>query len=361
MIRLITHTHPAGIAFVLAVIFVLGCNKETTLIQPASTTHKIDIQVAEYSRNYYFVDTLYRQFWEPLHASPSPVITDTMWENAILKIDVWKTVEQLNPQTNGIELDEKAYVNLPPHRLGEVYQPGFVTNLDTTSIGNYQHSYWIRLDPNKDYVYNQFGGYIVFTNSVDDQQAYAVSYTIMGPPIDPNSPFGGGNNMVYGDTVAGGTAYLKLIKPMYVSDHPEYRPAWDLMLKNVYTVGRLGMYDKLDVRIARRYANSWTYQLYGHALLEILGLDRYDNTFASKPDGVFDFIPGVTIDVNRGDIIFPTLRPFDTGISEFFSRSNIPVPDSLRYPLAYDTTSYVARADSVQNKYVIHAEISVQQ
>ncbi len=323
-----------------------GESKEQTLTG-GSTSVDRTIKPEEYSKSYYFVDTVYAQYWEQLHAQQTPVITDSINSHMILQMDVWETVQQLNPSTSGIALDKKAYVGLPPHRLGEVYQPGFADNLDTTSIGNYQHSYWIRLDPNKDYTFNPYGGYVVFTNSVNDQQAYAVSYTIRGPQGSPG--------LVYGDTVPGGAGYLKLIKPLYGADHPEYRPAWDLMLKNIYPIGGRNIDPKdFDLKVTRRTDAAEIYQIQGANLLEVMGLDRFDQNNAPKPDGAFDFIKGFTIDVDRGDIIFPTLKPFSNGITEYFSKKGQVADDSLLFPQLYDTTTNAAAQLNLVNKYLIH-------
>ncbi len=330
-----------------------GQSKEQTLTGGATTLSK-DIKPEEYSKSYYFIDPIYAQFWEQLHAQPSPIITDDIQNNQILQIDVWKTVPQLNSTVSGIALDKKAYVKLPPHRIGEVYQPGFVDTLDTSSVGNYQHGYWIRLDPTKDYRYDGYGGYIVFTSSVEDAQAYAVSYTIVGPqdPTNPNRHI----NMVYGDTIAGGAGYLKLIKPVYVSEHPEYRPAWDLMLKNVYWLGAQNIEQKdFDLKVGRRTDEAEIFQIQNANLLEVLGLDRFDQNYTAKPDGAFDFIKGLTIDVSRGDLIFPTLKPFSDGIVEYFKGQ---VGDSLLFRQLYDTTTSAAAQLNIVNRYVIHVHSS---
>lgn len=58
-----------------------------------------------------------------------------------------------------------------------------------------------------------------------------------------------------------------------------------------------------------------------------------------------DFRPGRTIDPLRGDIIFPTLRPFDYGIRDHFRSEGLNFQDTSEYlyPQVYDTTVYWAQ------------------
>ncbi|MBI3364836.1 MAG: cell surface protein SprA [Ignavibacteriae bacterium] len=333
-----------------------GQARELTVSGGAQSSGPQDIYPDGYSKNYYFVDTVYRQYWDTLHSSPVPPVTADIQAHRILQIDVWKTVVPTS-QNATIAILQKAYVDLPPHLFDESYQPGFTNLLDSSSSGRYKQAYWIRLDPSKDYKFDKDGGYIVF-NSLEDQQAYAVSYTVQGYP----DPFHQGKflSMVYGDSIPGrNDPYLKLIKPIDLGNHPEYKPAWDLMLKNIYPIGGRNVDEKdFEFKIARRTDGPEAFQLFNKDLLTIMGLDRFDNTNAPRPDGQFDFIRGLTIDVERGEVIFPSLRPFDQGIIEYFRRNNLPTDglDTVLFREVYDTTAYAARQLAIKNKYVMHVK-----
>jgi hypothetical protein len=352
MIWLIPFRLWAVIGAFLALLFIPGCKNETTPLQPINATRWIDIPSVQYSPNYFFVDTIYRSYWEQLHASINPTITGEVEQNQIIQMDVWQSVA-IAPSNAGIYVKGRAYVALPSHGPDSVYHPGDVNTLDSSrSQGHFEEGYWVRLDPS-DYKYDSFGGYVCL-NIYSSSSAYAVSYTILGSPA--------GNWRVYGDSLPGGQEYyLKLIKPKNLADHPEYKPAWDLMLKNIYNVGRLGMYDSVSVRIGRTGYPGETFQLFGYSFLDILGLDRFNKAHAPGSDGRFDFIPGLTLDMDRGDLIFPTLRPFDNGIVEFFQHADPhrSVPDSLLAPALYDTTTTAFVGIPAQNNYVIHVGISI--
>ncbi len=87
-----------------------------------------------------------------------------------------------------------------------------------------------------------------------------------------------------------------------------------------------------------------------------MGLDKYTGDEATNlsPDGKFDFRPGRTINQARAEIIFPYLRPFDRGITEYLEKKSpgTPVDPSLLYSEIYDTTTTFAQ-QSPGNRYII--------
>ncbi len=355
-----SYSHQFGVVFLFVLTsFIAGCEDDTIFLPPPTHSSLFDLDASQYSKDYYFVDTLYRKYWEPLHSSVVVDISEEMQAHQILQLDVWQSVNNIGGQYAGIAVIKKAFIDLPPHLIGTSYAPGFTDGLDTTSSGRYAVAYWIKLGPNKDYEFDSHGGFVIL-NAVNEVRAYAVSYTILGEPANDH---GGFNSLVYGDSVPGtGESLLKLIKPIDLGNHPEYKPAWDLMLKNVYRVGERNLArDSFDLVVVRKPPSGpETYQIFNQPLLTILGLDRYDGTLAEHPDGLFDFIPKLTIDPTRGDILFPTLRPFDQGIVDYF-RSHTALsdlPDSVLFPEVYDTTAYAAQHMATRTKYVIHTRIT---
>ena len=326
-----------------------------------SRTATVDIFPYNYVQNYFFVDTLYSHFWVPLHASPTPTISDSMNTFQILSLDLWQSIPQQTTATAGIALLKKAYVDLPPHDLGGPYNQDTllkITTLDTSqNSGRYYAGYWVRLDPAKDYKFDPIGGYVII-NNLNDNLAYAVSYTIVGS----RNAQGKYVSKVYGDTVAASDfGYLKLIRMPNLISHPEYSIPWKLMLKNIYSLnGRNISQAGFDLKVARTTNGPEQYQILGQNLLQVLELDRFNQANAPTPDGQFDFLNGLTINADRGEIMFPTLRPFDWGIKDFFAGlgQNIPDDDTLLFPQIYDTTASGAQNLSLVNKYVMHVHSS---
>ncbi len=108
---------------------------------------------------------------------------------------------------------------------------------------------------------------------------------------------------------------LKLLR----SDLPlPESPLWDLTMRNVYRIGGRSLNPN-------SFTLNLTYEAPGSApdqslpgitfgnnltLLQILGLDRQNVQGQPTPDNLFDFAPGLTIDVQNGRVIFPVRQPF---------------------------------------------------
>ena len=90
-------------------------------------------------------------------------------------------------------------------------------------------------------------------------------------------------------------------------------------------------------------------------LIEMFGLDQFDENGDRNPDGKFDFLPYKTILLGSGDIIFPTLRPFGSDLPIIFEQS-------FQQRLIYDTTKIFAeyspngRNFKIEMKFYTHSE-----
>jgi hypothetical protein len=137
-----------------------------------------------YSTYYYFVDTLYRKFWEPLHESQSPVLTDSMVDNQIVQLELWMSVPQSTTNVNKI-FKAKAFIDLPSRAPSADYPDGLEDGLSQKPGEKYTGNF-IKLEPDKDYRFRfgdalqANGGYIVLNTSIPEGQALAVTYTVLG-------------------------------------------------------------------------------------------------------------------------------------------------------------------------------------
>lgn len=328
-----------------------GQTKEIT-VSGGSQSNEIDVPPEQYSTNHFFIDTVYEKYYEPLHASTIPTITGEMLQNQILQMDVWVNL------TSAIQVNQDAnvkyarsYIDLPAIHDTAGYRPTDLANLSAAD-GRYYNGLFKRLDPNKDYSYDKMGGFINLFTNVTNDQTVAVSYTIAGP-----------NNasQTFGGKIAGiqDTIVLRLVKPPYLQ--PSYRPAWDQMMKNIYPLRISNVKkDGFDLRVWRRTNGADVDQVQGQNLLALLGLDRFNDQNAPAPDNKFDFLPGLTIDVDHGEIMFPTLRPFDSTIARYFRGLTPPqiAADSLLFSDPYDTTVFAAQNNTDRNKYTIKVKAS---
>ena len=61
-------------------------------ISGGSESKDLTISPERYSQMYYFVDTLYAEFWDDLHSSEVTDISSNVLDNEIVQIDVWRSV-----------------------------------------------------------------------------------------------------------------------------------------------------------------------------------------------------------------------------------------------------------------------------
>ncbi len=135
-------------------------------------------------------------------------------------------------------------------------------------------------------------------------------------------------------------------------------PTWDLMMKNVYSVGafQVNQQDfKLDIfyedpgKGEKRFLPDS--ELAGEPLLQVFNLDNLNVLGDPCPDGVFDFVPGVTINPRNGRIMFPVLEPFSNSLSDRIASQRL--KDKYDYFVLYDSTIVRAREYQDLNRFTI--------
>ena len=159
---------------------------------------------------------------------------------------------------------------------------------------------------------------------------------------------------------------VKLLKSSNVSPKRDTL-LWDLMMKNVYSMGAYQVKPenfKLDVY----YNNPTTgtdvpvlpetgLPISGKALLQVMNLDRINSSGDAQPDGVFDFIDGVTINATNGRIYFPVRKPFGEHLRQKINPGHVatlfPIEDKYAYDQLYDSTKYTAQQFPDKNRFKI--------
>lgn len=298
-------------------------------------------RVYEYSTNHYFVDTIYADtsaelnIFNKWYGNPTPIPVEYY---RIKDIEVWKTITGLpNPK----ERRANAYIYLNPRQRNQSYPENMRANIDAVP-GQIEVGRFIKLDPSE-YIVHYETGYITFKTQINETDAIAVAYRIEGETGNDNDIFYGEFVADVPDTV---TLILKLIKPSNLQ--PQYKTAWKLQLRNIYPLGvrnikKEGFELDLQYEIpGQEPRNDWN----GIKFLNAFGLDKVDDSDNPRPDGKFDFRPGLTINTETGEIIFPVLQPFGRNLP-----SNL--PDSLMYIDVYDTLQSIARLNSARDKFVI--------
>jgi len=255
---------------------------------------------------------------------------------------------------NGVNSLYRELVNTPNTRstsqiVNVLQQPPF----QLEDVQDFEKTYARKLSQSE-YTYHEKLGYISLNQSLqpDEMLAVAFEYTYNGkvykvgefaqdvPPDSSNT-----------DKVL----FLKMLKSTAVRPN---LPIWDLMMKNVYSLGgfQINSNDfELNVLYedpgsgVKRYIPEGS--LKGVPLIRLLNLDNLNSNNDPQPDGVFDYMPGITIKPQNGRIIFPVVEPFGDALEKEFQNKNI--ADKYVYDELYDSTKTVAQQYPQYNRFVL--------
>lgn len=170
-----------------------------------------------------------------------------------------------------------------------------------------------------------------------------------------------------------GVLILKLLKGTTPS--PKYM-LWDLMMKNVYSIGAYQLSaedfvmnvfyrnDKTGVPvnyISETDTNVISSFVQKQPLLKVLGLDNMDTRNEPNPDGVFDYVEGVTINSRNGRIYFPLLEPFGSDLRDKIIGDDNDVAhqktaDKYVFQELYDSTQTRAEQIAEKNKFFLKGQ-----
>ena len=208
----------------------------------------------------------------------------------------------------------------------------------------------------REYTVNRQLGYISLNVALNNDEVLAVAYeyTLNG------QVFKVGEFSTDGIS-APDALILKLIKGTNLS--PQI-PTWELMMKNIYNLGS-GRIDAKNFEVNILYeddktGNSVNYlpgtPLQDQVLLQALGLDQLNSQLDRVPDGLFDFVDGITVMAEKGRIIFPVLEPFGRHLLKYITD-----PEQIRkyvFTELYDSTQTVARQMAEKNKYLLSGQFT---
>ena len=228
--------------------------------------------------------------------------------------------------------------------LGTLSSRDFVGGRDYEKIEN------ARLLDSTEYILNRHLGYLSLNQSINNDEVLAVAYqyTVNGETFQVGEFSTDG-------IIAPGTLILKLLKGTNLN--PIFKN-WRLMMKNIYNIQgqRISGDDfKLDVLFKNDAAGSNINYLPDgplkeKILLTVMNLDLLNSQNDPYPDGIFDFIEGITVNSMRGRIIFPVIEPFGSNIERQLNGDATAI-NKYVFRSLYDKTKTVAEQDAEKNKY----------
>ena len=210
-----------------------------------------------------------------------------------------------------------------------------------------------------EYTFNRVLGFISLNTALTSSQVLAVAYqyTVNGEIYQVGEFSDGGINSPQ-------NLIVKLLRPTSVNTKS---PLWDLMMKNVYSLGAYQLssedfvlnilYSGNDNGVASGYFNEGPDSIKGVPLLHLLNLDTLDSQLnpIEGGDGLFDFIgsaatSGGTIQTNNGRVFFPVLEPFGSHLHKI-------LPESMAKRYAFDSlytnTKTVAKQMTEKDKFLL--------
>ncbi|MBN2484912.1 MAG: cell surface protein SprA [Bacteroidales bacterium] len=218
----------------------------------------------------------------------------------------------------------------------------------------------------REYTVNRELGYISLNSPLrnDEILAVAFTYTYKGQKYFVGE--------LARDIEVPGAIIVKLLKG--TTQTPKFKN-WDLMMKNIYSIGAYQLSNE-DFVLDILYRNDKTgvstnyiterpedlpASVYEKTLNSILRLDNLDSRNEPYPDGIFDFIEGVTVNSRNGRIIFPVVEPFGSHLYDTLTNSSenaLWKKTAQKYVFneLYDSTQTKAQQIAEKNKFVIRGQ-----
>jgi len=223
---------------------------------------------------------------------------------------------------------------------------------------DYEYLQNARLLNPTEYSFDPILGFISLNQALnaDEVLAVAFQYTSLGSSGQAVYQVGEFSTDVQGT----GTLILKTLKSTVLNTQ---RPQWDLMMKNIYSLGGYQISrDHFMLNIL--YQDEKTsikmnilpdgQETKGKILLQLLNLDRLNNQNDPQKDGFFDFIEGRTINSERGRVIFPVREPFGNFLrSKFVLPAELQLANQYAFDSLYTTTQTLAALDAKHNRYYL--------
>lgn len=231
------------------------------------------------------------------------------------------------------------------------------------------------LNPSE-YTYNPQLGYISLNLRLRPDQRLGVAYRyyftencdsvytvgqLSGQALETASERGSQNSNNPQDTVQSEKViFVKLLKP---SNQKVTLPIWDLMMKNVYNL-RTNQLNKEGFQFDIYYKNDFgggeplkfIPELRYRPLLSIFKLDTLNRFNDPQADGVFDYVPGITVNEKTGSIIFPVLEPFGSSLAATLKEQ--PLIEKYTYQQLYDTSVVIAKQIFLdKNKFIMKGRV----
>ncbi len=372
-----------GKLFVTTVLANQRSQRQTQDLQGGSAAQSFNVRADEYDENRHFLISQYFRNNYNKALRNLPLIDSRV---QILRLEVWVT-----NRNTGITTDTRDVIGFMDLGEREPYQSSILTGsgnelprngannlysiitadpnyrnstlvqnqlsaLGLSAVQDFEKTFARKLQPS-DYYYNPQVGFLSLNQPLqpDEVLGVAFQYTYNGQVYQ----VGEFSQDVPPDTT-GSLQRILFLKLLKATSQRTNLPIWDLMMKNVYSVG-YGQLERQDFKLDVVYEEPSTgvkrylpptdvieaYQ--GQPLISLVNLDKLNNQNDPQPDGVFDYVEGVTVISSQSRIIFPVLEPFGHDLDYVYA--NQPDRDKYLYYPLYDTIKAIAQTYANLNRF----------
>ncbi len=374
-----------GKLFITGVLANQRSQRQSLGLQGGTATQSFSLKADEYDENRHFLLGQYFRNKYNDAMKELPIVNSLV---QILRVEVWVT------NRNGATTDTRDIVALMDLGEGDpYYNPTGNPNILPENYANdlYQR---IAADPNarnSSQVQSVLTGPSFNLSPVQDfEKTFArklqpsdyyfnpqIGFLSLNQPLQPDEVLGVAFQYTYNGKVrqvgefsqdvppdtTGTTQKVLFLKLLKATSQRTNLPIWDLMMKNVYSVG-YGQLERQDFELnvvyeepslgEKRYlppADVLTAYQYQPLIMQ-LNLDRLNNQNDPQVDGKFDFIEGFTVISSQSRIIFPVLEPFGHALDYLYA-TQAQRDRYLYYPL-YDTIKAIAQTYANLNRFEIN-------
>jgi cell surface protein SprA len=369
-----------GKLFITGVLANQRAQRESVGLEGGTAAARFALKADEYEENRHFLLAQYFNVNYNKSMKRLPVVNSPI---QILRVEVWVTNRTgATTETRDIvalmDLGEGAPYkapggtgdpnSLPYNNINGLYPlllssdrssstiQSFLTGNGYIPVQDFEKTFARKLQPT-DYYFNPQIGFLSLNQQLQPDEVLGVAYQYSyNGRIFQVGEF---SQDIPPDTT-GTTQKVLFLKLLKATSQRTNLPIWDLMMKNVYSVG-FGQLERSDFKLdilyeepslgEKRYLPPTDVlpQFQGQPILSLVNLDSLNNQNDPQPDGVFDYIEGFTVISSMSRIIFPVLQPFGRDL-EYVFPSQAERDKYIYYPL-YDTIKAIAQTYANLNRF----------
>ena len=370
---------------ITAVLANQRSQRQSVNLQGGAAAQVIDFKADEYEENRHFLLGQYFRDNYNKVLSRIPAVTTPV---QILRLEVWVTnrngsttntrdivglmdLGEKNPYRTDVIHPLSTFAGVPSNDINDLYsniisnpssrQPSLVIsnlqNLGLNPVQDFEKTFARKLDSTQ-YFFNRQAGYISLSQPLlpDEVLGVAYQYSYNGKTYQVGEF---SQDLPPDSAVA--TQKVLFLKLLKATSQRTRLPIWNLMMKNVYSVG-YGTLTPTDFKLNLLYqepGQGWKRYVpfgdknQGTPILTLVNLDRLNNQLDPQPDGVFDYVEGYTVLSQYSRIVFPVLEPFGRDLAaQIYNVVPANAKDTLYYAL-YDSIKAVAQQYPNLNRFVI--------